>query len=222
MWGELEAVQIEPPTASTPKAATRAPSPKPPSPIPPPDSVDLLATKPAAIQSDPAFTPLEMLPSETPIVPAPAEPAVEPAAAVEEEDSFGWGRTNEDRHRVAQGPVASEDCRQAVQGLREEEEEDTGSEGEEERNTHEDRQDIGSRNGMQPWAVLSAPVLMKFAESSCDAHVLFEDLRRRVLMKSAVSAEPPTLLRDQPKLLSACAMLVAEVGNKSLDLVTRW
>ena len=70
MWGELEAAQIEPPTVSTPKAATHAPSPKPPSPIPPPDSVDPLGTNPAAIQSDPAFAPLETLPSETPIVPA--------------------------------------------------------------------------------------------------------------------------------------------------------
>jgi hypothetical protein len=90
---EPEAAQTEPPTTSTPKAATRAPSPKPPSPIPPPESIEPLTTEPAAIQPDPALDALAPPPSEPPAVPAPAEPLVEPAAAVEEEDSFGWGQT---------------------------------------------------------------------------------------------------------------------------------
>jgi hypothetical protein len=59
---------------------------------------------------------------------------------------------SDDRCQVARGPVASEEDHQAilpVQSLREEEEEDydTGSEGEDEGTTREDRQDDASRNG---------------------------------------------------------------------------
>lgn len=54
---------------------------------------------------------------------------------------------NEDRRRVAQGPVASEQQHQAVQELREEEEEGTENEGEDGGTTREDRRDVGSRNG---------------------------------------------------------------------------
>jgi hypothetical protein len=47
----------------------------------------------------------------------------------------------------------------------------------------------------------------------------FENLQRRVLMESAEL--PPTLLHDQLKLRTACAMLKVEVVNKERDLVMR-
>jgi len=55
----------------------------------------------------------------------------------------------------------------------------------------------------------------------------FEDLRCRVLSEFAeppyVSSDGmPTFLCDHWKLHAACAKLTGEIGNKALDLITRW
>jgi hypothetical protein len=64
--------------------------------------------------------------------------------------------------------------------------------------------------------------------SAHKAGMRFEDLWRRVLLEFAEPSRipsdgTPVLLRDRPKLCTACAKLTAEMGNKELDLVTqRW
>ncbi|KAI0281135.1 hypothetical protein BGY98DRAFT_932228 [Russula aff. rugulosa BPL654] len=76
-----------------------------------------------------------------------------PPARITHSEVVTQGPVASDDHcQVAQGPVASEEDHQAVlpvQSLREEEEEDydTGSEGEDGGTTHEDRRDDASRNG---------------------------------------------------------------------------
>ena len=55
----------------------------------------------------------------------------------------------------------------------------------------------------------------------------FEELRCHVLMESTkplgiLTDETPVFLCDRLNLCTACAKLTVEVGNKGLDLVTRW
>ena len=55
----------------------------------------------------------------------------------------------------------------------------------------------------------------------------FEELWHRVLMESTkllgiLTNKTPVFLCNHSNLCTACAKLTVEVGNKGLDLVTRW